>query len=54
MSFAKSHCLRPQDVQMLMNMYCNDHMNHNDGTCCSKPEVTTKLQIIVAAFFLVW
>ncbi|XP_052234383.1 N-acetylneuraminate 9-O-acetyltransferase-like isoform X2 [Dreissena polymorpha] len=41
------------DVQMLMNMYCNDHMNHNDGTCCSKPETTTNLQIVVAAFFLV-
>ncbi|XP_052813330.1 N-acetylneuraminate 9-O-acetyltransferase-like isoform X2 [Mya arenaria] len=41
------------DVQMLMNMYCNDHMNHDDGTCCSKPEPATKLQILVAAFFLV-
>ncbi|XP_060575546.1 N-acetylneuraminate 9-O-acetyltransferase-like isoform X1 [Ruditapes philippinarum] len=41
------------DVQMLMNMYCNNQMNHNDGTCCSNPEPTTTLQIIVAAFFLV-
>ncbi|KAG1682096.1 N-acetylneuraminate 9-O-acetyltransferase [Nymphon striatum] len=23
------------DVQMLLNMYCNDKMNHQDGTCCS-------------------
>ncbi|KAJ8321058.1 hypothetical protein KUTeg_002645, partial [Tegillarca granosa] len=26
------------DIQMLLNMYCNDHMNHYDGTCCRSPE----------------
>ncbi|OWF42418.1 CAS1 domain-containing protein 1-like [Mizuhopecten yessoensis] len=41
------------DAQMLMNMYCNDNMNHVDGTCCRSPEVATTLQIIVASFFLV-
>ncbi|KAL4216929.1 N-acetylneuraminate 9-O-acetyltransferase [Mactra antiquata] len=41
------------DAQMLMNMYCNHQMNHDDGTCCSKPEPATTLQIVVAAFFLV-
>lgn len=43
-----------QDLQMLLNMYCNDHMNHNDGTCCRVPDSITSIQIITAAFFLVW
>ena len=34
-----------QDVQMLLNMYCNNHMNHNDGTCCCNPEQTTTLPL---------
>ncbi|XP_054721420.1 N-acetylneuraminate 9-O-acetyltransferase-like [Uloborus diversus] len=33
-------------VELLMNMYCNDHMNYNDGTCCSSPESVTTLQLI--------
>ncbi|GIY77377.1 n-acetylneuraminate 9-O-acetyltransferase [Caerostris extrusa] len=33
-------------VQILLNMYCNDHMNYNDGTCCSSPESVTMLQLI--------
>ncbi|VDI02333.1 Hypothetical predicted protein, partial [Mytilus galloprovincialis] len=41
------------DVQILLNMYCNDHMNYNDGTCCRSPEAATTVQIITAAFFLV-
>ncbi|XP_067685782.1 N-acetylneuraminate 9-O-acetyltransferase-like isoform X1 [Haliotis asinina] len=41
------------DVQILLNMYCNNDMNHHDGTCCNQPEQATTLQIITAAFFLV-
>lgn len=38
-------------VQILLNMYCNDQMNHNDGTCCSNPEGITTVQILTFAFF---
>ncbi|XP_059469024.1 N-acetylneuraminate 9-O-acetyltransferase [Neocloeon triangulifer] len=34
------------DTQILLNMYCNDHMNFNDGTCCSSAESSTTLQIV--------
>lgn len=34
-------------VQMLFNLYCNDHMNYNDGTCCSDPERLTGIQTFV-------
>ena len=34
-----------------MNLYCNDHMNFNDGTCCSSMEPVTTLQIITAVIF---
>ncbi|CAG2120979.1 unnamed protein product, partial [Medioppia subpectinata] len=38
-------------IQILLNMYCNDQMNYNDGTCCSDPEVITTLQLIVFVVF---
>ena len=44
----------PQDSQMLLNMYCNNDMNHNDGTCCNSTEQTTTLQLITGIGFLVW
>lgn len=34
-------------IQMLFNLYCNDHMNYNDGTCCSDPEKLTGIQMVV-------
>uniref|UniRef100_T1INP0 Cas1p 10 TM acyl transferase domain-containing protein n=1 Tax=Strigamia maritima TaxID=126957 RepID=T1INP0_STRMM len=34
------------DTQILLNLYCNDPMNYNDGTCCSRAEPITTLQII--------
>ncbi|KAJ9581661.1 hypothetical protein L9F63_023160, partial [Diploptera punctata] len=34
------------DTQILLNMYCNDHMNFNDGTCCSSAEPYTTLQVV--------
>ncbi|KAG5898071.1 hypothetical protein JTB14_001777 [Gonioctena quinquepunctata] len=37
------------DTQILLNMYCNDNMNFNDGTCCSSVEVRTTLQIVTFA-----
>lgn len=41
------------DIQILLNMYCNDNMNYNDGTCCSTSENYTILQIIIYSMFLV-
>ncbi|CAE1229952.1 CASD1 [Acanthosepion pharaonis] len=41
------------DAQILFNMYCNDHMNYNDGTCCRSPDPVSTLQLITAATFLV-
>lgn len=39
------------DVQILLNMYCNDYMNYNDGTCCSSAETYTIIQVITYAVF---
>lgn len=39
------------DIQTLLNMYCNDYMNFNDGSCCSSAEPYTILQIITYAVF---
>lgn len=38
-------------VQILLNMYCNDQMNFNDGSCCSNQESVTIIQILTFAFF---
>lgn len=38
-------------IQILLNLYCNDHMNYNDGTCCSDPEKFTIIQFIVLLTF---
>lgn len=40
------------DSQMLLNMYCNNDMNHNDGSCCNSTEQTTTLQVITGLGFL--
>lgn len=42
------------DTQILLNMYCNDNMNYNDGTCCSSAEPYTILQIVTYSVFGVW
>lgn len=42
------------DVQILLNMYCNDYMNYNDGSCCSSAEPYTILQVVTYAVFGVW
>ncbi|KRF97516.1 uncharacterized protein Dwil_GK10363 [Drosophila willistoni] len=39
------------EVQLLWNMYCNDYMNYNDGTCCSSSEPYTTLQIVAYSMF---
>ncbi|XP_018798527.1 PREDICTED: CAS1 domain-containing protein 1 [Bactrocera latifrons] len=39
------------EVQILINMYCNDYMNYNDGTCCASAEPFTTLQIVSYAIF---
>lgn len=42
------------NIQILLNMYCNDYMNFNDGTCCSSAESYTTLQIVTFAILGVW
>ena len=42
------------DTQILLNAYCNDHMNFNDGTCCWSAEPYTSVQVVTYAFFAVW
>ncbi|XP_045612302.2 N-acetylneuraminate (7)9-O-acetyltransferase [Procambarus clarkii] len=37
------------DTQILMNLYCNDHLNFNDGTCCNSREAVTITQIATFA-----
>lgn len=39
------------DIQVILNMYCNDYMNFNDGSCCSSAEPYTVLQIITYSVF---
>jgi len=41
-------------TQILLNMYCNDQMNYNDGTCCSDPESMTTIQMITFAVFIIF
>jgi hypothetical protein len=41
-------------AQILLNLYCNDHMNFNDGTCCSSTEPYTSLQSYMLLFFIIW
>lgn len=48
-----SRALR-HDTQILLNMYCNDYMNYNDGTCCSSMEGHTTLQIVTFAILALW
>lgn len=42
------------NTQILLNMYCNDNMNFNDGTCCSSTESYTTLQKVTAGILIVW
>lgn len=42
------------NLQILLNMYCNDNMNYNDGTCCSSSEPYTILQIVTYAILGIW
>jgi N-acetylneuraminate 9-O-acetyltransferase len=39
------------DSQMLVNLYCNNKMIFNDGSCCSQPEAMSLLQKILFSFF---
>ncbi|XP_034250160.1 N-acetylneuraminate 9-O-acetyltransferase isoform X2 [Thrips palmi] len=41
------------NTQILLNAYCNDHMNFNDGTCCWSAEPYTYLQVATYASFAV-
>ena len=43
-----------KDSQILYNLYCNNKMNFNDGSCCSQPENMSLLQQIIFSFFIIW
>ena len=40
--------------QILLNLYCNDHLNFNDGTCCNSREAVTMTQIATFAALCFW
>lgn len=42
------------NMQILLNLYCNDNMNYNDGTCCSSSETYTTLQVVTYALLGLW
>lgn len=42
-----------QTTQILLNAYCNDHMNFKDGTCCWSAEPYTSLQVVTYASLFV-
>ncbi|KAL0871614.1 hypothetical protein ABMA27_004143 [Loxostege sticticalis] len=46
-----SHTALRHTAQILLNMFCNDHMNFNDGSCCAQPEPHTPLQLLTIALF---
>jgi len=39
------------DSQILLNMYCNNHMNFNDGTCCTSVEPASVVQLAMLLVF---
>lgn len=41
------------DIQILLNLYCNDQMNFDDGTCCTTTETATVMQLVMATIFIV-
>lgn len=45
---------RQHGIQVLLNMYCNDHMNFKDGSCCSSRERSTTLQYITFCVMGIW
>ncbi|KAI4477252.1 PREDICTED: CAS1 domain-containing protein 1 [Polistes canadensis] len=40
-------------VQILLNTYCNNHMNFGDGSCCSYPESATTLQLLTLSILAI-
>lgn len=52
--FRSSPLTLKHNVQILLNLYCNDNMNYNDGTCCSSPETYTTLQVVTYALLGIW
>ncbi|KAL3314689.1 hypothetical protein Ciccas_006689 [Cichlidogyrus casuarinus] len=42
-----------QNLQILLNRFCNDHMRFFDGTCCTKPESISIVQFWIFGLFLV-
>lgn len=52
--FKSSPLAVKHNLQILLNMYCNDNMNYNDGTCCSSSEPYTTLQIVTYAILGLW
>lgn len=48
------HIAKKTGAQILLNVYCNDHMNFQDGSCCRSAELYTSLQIITFAVLFLW
>ena len=41
------------DSQLLFNLYCNNRLNFNDASCCSRPEAASVSQQIIFTLFFV-
>ena len=52
--FRSSPLTLKHNLQILLNLYCNDNMNYNDGTCCSSSETYTMLQVVTYALLGLW
>ena len=48
------HIAKKTGAQILLNIYCNDRMNFQDGSCCSSAEQYTSLQIITFFVLFIW
>jgi len=48
------HIAKKSAAQILLNVYCNDHMNFRDGSCCSSGEGVTTLQLLSLAVLFLW
>lgn len=48
------HIAKRTGSQILLNIYCNDKMNFQDGSCCSSAEPYTYLQIVTFVVLFLW
>lgn len=48
------HTAKKSGAQVLLNVYCNDHMNFQDGSCCTNAEQYTTLQVVTFSVLFLW